>query len=98
MIGSWPFTSVVICQGQLDEIETRKFNILLLASSMTDFFQRSLIVHEQMRGKIALHSKVPVNNHDDLSLVYTPGVARPCEVIAANPQRVAGSTRIFHDC
>jgi malate dehydrogenase (oxaloacetate-decarboxylating) len=53
-----------------------------------DFFERSLIVHEQLRGKLALHSKVPVLTRDDLSIAYTPGVARPCEVIAENPARV----------
>lgn len=59
---------------------------------MTDFFERSLIVHEQLRGKIGLHSKVPVNSSDDLSLAYTPGVARPCEVIAADQSRVRDLT------
>lgn len=54
---------------------------------MSDFFERSLIVHEQLRGKIALYRKVPVNSRDDLSLAYTPGVARPCEVIQAKPAR-----------
>jgi len=49
---------------------------------MTDFFQRSLIVHEQLRGKIGIVGKMPVSSQDDLSLAYTPGVARPCEVIA----------------
>ncbi|TWU46725.1 NAD(P)-dependent malic enzyme [Rubripirellula reticaptiva] len=49
---------------------------------MTDFFERSLIVHEQLRGKIGVVGKMPVANRDDLSLAYTPGVARPCEVIA----------------
>ena len=51
---------------------------------MTDFFDRSLIVHEQLRGKIGIHSRVPVKTRDDLSLAYTPGVARPCEVIAGD--------------
>jgi malate dehydrogenase (oxaloacetate-decarboxylating) len=59
---------------------------------MTDFFERSLIIHEQLRGKIALHSKVPVASRDDLALAYTPGVARPCEVIAADPSRVRDLT------
>ncbi len=59
---------------------------------MTDFFDRSLIVHEQLRGKIAIHSKVPVASRDDLSLAYTPGVARPCEVIASDPSRVRDLT------
>jgi len=59
---------------------------------MTDFFERSLIVHEQLRGKIGLHNKVPINSVDDLSLAYTPGVARPCEVIASNPARARDLT------
>ena len=39
---------------------------------MPDLFERSLIIHEQLRGKIGLHSKMPVNSRDDLSLAYTP--------------------------
>lgn len=63
-----------------------------MESPVPDFFERSLIIHEQLRGKIALHSKIPVTSRDDLSLAYTPGVARPCEVIAANPERVRNLT------
>ena len=54
---------------------------------MTDYFERSLILHEQLRGKISVHNKLPVGSRDDLSLAYTPGVARPCEVIAADPEQ-----------
>lgn len=54
---------------------------------MTDFFERSLIVHEQLRGKIGVMGKMPVSNRDDLSLAYTPGVARPCEVIARDQSK-----------
>lgn len=59
---------------------------------MTDFFERSLIVHEQVRGKIAIHNKIPVSNRDDLSVAYTPGVARPCEAIAENKSRARDLT------
>ncbi len=59
---------------------------------MTDFFERSLIVHEQLRGKLGIVSRVPVITRDDLSIAYTPGVARPCEVIAANPNRARDLT------
>lgn len=52
-----------------------------------DFFERSLIVHEQLRGKIGVVGKMPITNRDDLSLAYTPGVARPCEVIAKDPNK-----------
>jgi malate dehydrogenase (oxaloacetate-decarboxylating) len=54
---------------------------------MTDLFERSLIIHEQLRGKIGIHSKVPVSDRTDLALAYTPGVARPCEVIALHPEK-----------
>ncbi|EMI17119.1 NAD-dependent malic enzyme 4 [Rhodopirellula maiorica SM1] len=54
---------------------------------MTDFFSRSLIVHEQLRGKIGMVARMPVKTADDLSIAYTPGVARPCEVIAKDPSR-----------
>ncbi|QDT97829.1 NAD(P)-dependent malic enzyme [Gimesia aquarii] len=54
---------------------------------MTDFFERSLIVHEQLRGKIGVMGKMPISNRDDLSLAYTPGVARPCEVIAKDQSK-----------
>ena len=51
---------------------------------MTDYFEKSLIMHQQVRGKIGIHNKIPIGSRDDLSLAYTPGVARPCEVIAAD--------------
>lgn len=59
---------------------------------MTDLFARSLIVHEQLRGKIGVVGKMPIQNRDDLSLAYTPGVARPCEVIAADPAKARDLT------
>ena len=39
---------------------------------MSDYFERSLIVHEQLRGKISLVNKIPVEGRDDLSIAYTP--------------------------
>ncbi|MCF6287141.1 MAG: NAD-dependent malic enzyme, partial [Candidatus Hydrogenedentes bacterium] len=59
---------------------------------MADFFERSLIVHEQLRGKIGTVSKMPIVDHDDLALAYTPGVARPCSVIAEDPERARDLT------
>ncbi len=37
-------------------------------------------------GKTAVQSTVPLVGADDLSLAYTPGVARVCEAIAENPE------------
>ena len=36
------------------------------------------ILHEEWKGKIEVTATVPVENEDDLSLAYTPGVAQPC--------------------
>ena len=36
-------------------------------------------------GKIEVRSKIPVKTRDDLSMVYTPGVARVCEAIRVDP-------------
>jgi malate dehydrogenase (oxaloacetate-decarboxylating) len=45
---------------------------------------RTFLVH--LGGKLRVESKVPIRNRDDLSLVYTPGVARICEAIAKDPR------------
>ena len=43
-----------------------------------DYAKESLKKHAEWKGKIEVISKVPVNNKEDLSLAYTPGVAQPC--------------------
>ncbi len=43
---------------------------------------RTFLMH--LGGKIEMRSKVPVKTRDDLSMAYTPGVARICEAIAAD--------------
>jgi len=50
-----------------------------------DIFERSLALHRQTQGKIAVRSLMRLASQDDLSLAYTPGVARPCEEIARDP-------------
>lgn len=57
-----------------------------------DYFAESLVVHQRLRGKLEVQSRVPVKNRDDLSIAYTPGVARPCEVIAEDPARARDLT------
>ncbi len=44
---------------------------------------RTFLMH--LGGKLKIESKVPIRNRDDLSMIYTPGVARVCMAIAANP-------------
>ena len=44
---------------------------------------RTFLMH--LGGKLSVESKVELRNRDDLSRAYTPGVARVCLAIAANP-------------
>ena len=45
---------------------------------------RTFLVH--LGGKIEIQPKLPIRNRDDLSMIYTPGVARVCLAIAENPE------------
>jgi malate dehydrogenase (oxaloacetate-decarboxylating) len=45
---------------------------------------RTFLMH--LGGKIEMHTKHPIRNRDDLSMIYTPGVARVCLAIAENPE------------
>ncbi|HEY8415240.1 MAG TPA: malic enzyme-like NAD(P)-binding protein [Thermaerobacter sp.] len=49
--------------------------------------REAVALHERARGKIEVSSKVPLRDARDLSLAYTPGVAEPCRLIAADPGR-----------
>ena len=44
---------------------------------------RTFLMH--LGGKIEMSMKHPIRNRDDLSMAYTPGVARVCMAIAENP-------------
>ena len=48
---------------------------------MADVYERSLELHRENRGKMEIRSKVKVENKEDLSLAYSPGVAQPCREI-----------------
>ncbi|MFF4774864.1 NAD-dependent malic enzyme [Microtetraspora fusca] len=45
---------------------------------------RTFLMH--LGGKIEMQSKVPLRNRDELSMAYTPGVARVSMAIARNPE------------
>ena len=47
-----------------------------------NYYEEALKLHEAHRGKIQVASKVKLENRDDLSTAYTPGVAEPCKKIA----------------
>ncbi len=55
---------------------------------------RTFLMH--LGGKIEIHNKVPIRTRDDLSMAYTPGVARVCMAIHEDRQR-AFSLTIKHN-
>ena len=50
--------------------------------------EEALRLHKTNKGKIAIKSKVNVKTKEDLSLIYTPGVAEVCKEIATNKNSV----------
>lgn len=53
-----------------------------------DVKEKSLKLHEDLSGKIEVVSKKEVKTSEDLSLLYTPGVAEPCVKIHENEDNV----------
>jgi len=49
---------------------------------MKDYYALSLALHRKFQGKLGVNSLVSVKNKEDLSVVYTPGVAEPSRAIA----------------
>ena len=66
---------------------TRAKSIFILALcfsqilSEMDYGAESLRIHEQYKGKIGVKSRVSIQDKEDLSIAYTPGVAEPCKHI-----------------
>lgn len=53
-----------------------------------NYNEEALKMHEAFKGKIEIKSKVRLENRDDLSTAYTPGVAEPCRKIHENTEDV----------
>ncbi len=53
-----------------------------------NIYEEALKLHEENKGKIGTSLKVKMDNKEDLSLAYTPGVAEPCRKIAENKEEV----------
>ncbi|MHB8488818.1 MAG: malic enzyme-like NAD(P)-binding protein [Candidatus Dormibacteria bacterium] len=55
-----------------------------------EYSDRTFLAH--LGGKIEVTPRHPIRTRDDLSMVYTPGVARICMAIAEDPRRVRNLT------
>lgn len=63
-----------------------------------DYAKESLRLHGEWKGKIEVVATVPVENKDDLSLAYTPGVAQPCLEIQKDVNKSYDLTRRHNMC
>src|SRR3954447_24394408 len=57
----------------------------LEGARVIDVTDRTFLLH--LGGKIEQRNRHPLRTRDDLSMAYTPGVARVCEAIAADPEK-----------
>ena len=62
-----------------------------------DYFSLALQKHEEWRGKITVQPTCPLENKDDLSTAYTPGVAAPCLEIKDDPSKAYLYTRKWNN-
>ncbi|MEK6831070.1 MAG: NADP-dependent malic enzyme, partial [Nanoarchaeota archaeon] len=53
-----------------------------------DYNEKALWLHENLKGKLAVVSKIPIKNKEDLSTAYTPGVAEVSKKIYENKEEV----------
>src|SRR3989344_4677818 len=50
-----------------------------------DIAAKALALHKKLGGKLRIDIAMPLRNHTDLSLIYTPGVAAVSTFVAKNP-------------
>ena len=52
-----------------------------------DIAKKALALHKKLGGKIRIVPAAPIRNREELSLVYTPGVAAVSSFVAKNPKQ-----------
>lgn len=57
------------------------------SSKRNDYNEESLKAHKKYGGKLGIHSKMPLDTREDLSIAYTPGVAKPCSEISEDKRK-----------
>ena len=62
----------------------------IAGAKVVNVSDRTFLAH--LGGKIEVRSKSPIKTRSDLSMVYTPGVARVCMAIHDDPSKVYGLT------
>lgn len=63
---------------------------MLAGVEVINVSDRTFLMH--LGGKIEVRGKIPIKNRDDLSMAYTPGVARVCMAIHDAPEKAYNLT------
>jgi malate dehydrogenase (oxaloacetate-decarboxylating) len=74
---------VVHCRDEAHQQKVVEAVRSLSGVTLVDWWDRTFRMHEA--GKVHVLSTAPVNDRDDLSMAYTPGVARVCTAIEHDP-------------
>ena len=61
-------------------------------NKIMDIMQESLELHRKLNGKIEIKNKMKLKDMHDMTLAYTPGVAKACLAIHENPEEVYALT------
>ncbi len=61
---------------------------MVRGTHMDNIYSKALKLHKKLRGKIEIRSRFPIRSPNDLSLVYTPGVAEVSKVIHEDKKKV----------
>jgi malate dehydrogenase (oxaloacetate-decarboxylating) len=77
---------VINCRSTAHIDQVRAAADGLEGCEVLECLDRTFLMHDG--GKIEVLARMPVADRDDLSMAYTPGVARVCNAIAAEPNRV----------
>ncbi|KRE69650.1 NAD-dependent malic enzyme [Paenibacillus sp. Soil750] len=72
------------------ESQVTEFLKELAGVKIINMSDRTFLAH--LGGKISIHPKIPIKNRDDLSRVYTPGVARVCTAIHEDTRKAYSLT------
>ena len=77
---------IVNCSGEEHIERVRRAVEDIDGVEIVQFSDRTFLMHDG--GKIEVLARMPILDNDDLSMAYTPGVARVCNAIAADKHRV----------
>jgi malate dehydrogenase (oxaloacetate-decarboxylating) len=66
----------------MSQLNTSSAESVIDISIKPDYQTQSLELHSQNRGKLEIGLKVPLENRNDLSLAYTPGVAAVSQAVS----------------